>query len=704
MRKGRNFLLAIGIDAYQHMGKLMNCVRDTKALIDILIAEYGFEEGQVITLFNDFASKENILEAFDQLSDKLTSEDNLVIYFAGHGYYKKNTKIGFLVPVDGKKGKNSSLIYNSVIRDYIRGIPAHHIFLLVDSCFSGDLIMRSRKEEDWNKATESYAEKVDHKSSRWGLAAGRIEEVADGLAGNHSPFNQALISFFKTNRAKQFAVSELINHVSKITTYNSDQTPVGGILDKSGHLGGEFVFKRVEKSRKAEPDPLQKDLMAWNQAKLTHSLSAYRSYVKDYPEGEFRELAESRIAQFSAISLRDQDMAAWRKAKEQHNIEGYTAYLREFPEGEFKVLAERALMQQRKKVQVIQEETHRREKWEEYVEMTQNLLEEGAYEGAQQCLDEALAISKESEKEELEKLAKQIEERLNQKINISSYPLLEQLGIEMIRVEGGEFDMGSKDGHSNEKPIHKVKLSNFEMGKHEITVKVFRKFIKETDYQTDADKDGGSYVWNGSEWIKKEGINWAYDVSGEKYIESDFDHPVIHISWNDAVRFCNWLSTKDNLEKAYTIDDNEIKMDVNAKGYRLPTEAEWEYAARGGKLSKGYTYAGSNNLNRVAWYESNSGNRTHPVGQKQPNELGIYDMSGNVYEWCYDWYDNKYYKTCADQGTVPDPRGPDSGVRRVLRGGSWLNDASFCRVANRDNYLPDCRFSFFGFRLARAVP
>ena len=248
-----------------------------------------------------------------------------------------------------------------------------------------------------------------------------------------------------------------------------------------------------------------------------------------------------------------------------------------------------------------------------------------------------------------------------------------------IEIKGGTFQMGSNDESSDEKPIHRVTLNDFAIGKYEVTFEQFAAFINDKNYKTDADKEGWSYVWTGSIYEKKNGVNWKCDVAGKVRPQDEYKHPVIHVSWNDATAYCQWLSSKTN------------------KKYRLPTEAEWEYAARGGNQSKGYKYSGSNTIGDVAWYSANSGSKTHPVGTKGANELGIYDMSGNVWEWCSDWYDENYYKNSAAQ----NPKGAQSGSLRVLRSGSWNYSDSGCRSSNRLWGEPDYRYYTFGFRLAR---
>ena len=219
----------------------------------------------------------------------------------------------------------------------------------------------------------------------------------------------------------------------------------------------------------------------------------------------------------------------------------------------------------------------------------------------------------------------------------------------MIDVEGGTFTMGAtreqgSDTDNDEKPVHKVTLSNYSIGETEVTQELWR----------------------------------AVMGSNPSSFTGNLQCPVECVSWNDCQTFIKKLNQ------------------LTGENFRLPTEAEWEYAARGGKQSKGYKYSGSNTLGDVAWYDSNSSNKTHAVKTKQPNELGIYDMSGNVWEWCSDWYGS--YSSSAQT----NPAGPSSGSSRVLRGGSWFNDARLCRVANRGNSSPDdCWNNSNGLRLVR---
>ena len=214
--------------------------------------------------------------------------------------------------------------------------------------------------------------------------------------------------------------------------------------------------------------------------------------------------------------------------------------------------------------------------------------------------------------------------------------------FKMIRVEAGTFRMGSTSGDSDEQPVHNVTISkDYYIGETEVTQEL---------------------------WMAVMGTN-------PSYFTSDSQLPVEKVSWNDCQTFITKLNS------------------LTGATFRLPTEAEWEFAARGGNKSQGYTYSGSNTIDNVAWYSGNSSSKTHVVKTKSPNELGIYDMSGNVWEWCQDWYGS--YSSAA----VTDPQGASSGSNRVSRGGGWNSNATYCRCTYRYYNTPTNTYSSLGLRL-----
>ncbi|QES89513.1 formylglycine-generating enzyme family protein [Rhizosphaericola mali] len=228
-------------------------------------------------------------------------------------------------------------------------------------------------------------------------------------------------------------------------------------------------------------------------------------------------------------------------------------------------------------------------------------------------------------------------------VNAQEYP-------QMILVEGGTFTMGDSEmeGSADELPAHDVTLKTFSIAKTETTVLQWKTFCNAT------------------------GRTFPSEMADEVD-----EAPMAYVSWYDAVAYTDWLADK------------------TGKNYRLPTEAEWEYAARGGNKSKGYKYSGGRSLDNVGWFADNSGRQTHKVGYKQPNELGIYDMSGNLWEWCKDWSGEDYY----GKSTKDNPKGPATGTYRVWRGGSWDDTAAGCRIANRNGGMPENRGYYCGFRV-----
>jgi sulfatase modifying factor 1 len=264
---------------------------------------------------------------------------------------------------------------------------------------------------------------------------------------------------------------------------------------------------------------------------------------------------------------------------------------------------------------------------------------------------------------------------------LSSIGIAQKTGVsmpDMVLVEGGTFIMGNDTGSADERTVHKVTVNSFYLGKYEVTYAEFKKFVDATGYLTDSEQPDTFRLKHN---LPPRAINngtWNRTMRGDTIQLIDSIKPVGNISWNDAITYCQWLSK------------------MTGKKFRLPTEAEWEYAAKGGALSKGFKYAGGNNLDEVAWYLENAGSKVHIGGQKMANELGLYDMAGNVREWCFDWYGDTYYKT----SPAEDPTGPERGKNRVVRGGSWGSEAGRMRPSYRNEEFPyNCALDF-GFRLA----
>ena len=249
----------------------------------------------------------------------------------------------------------------------------------------------------------------------------------------------------------------------------------------------------------------------------------------------------------------------------------------------------------------------------------------------------------------------------------SSRQITTKTGVEMVFIPGGEFIMGDRKGEDDEKPTHKVKISAFYMDKYEVTQKAYESLM-------------------GKNPAKFKGPN----------------KPVEQISWLGAVRYCNMRSLREGFTACY--DPQTMECNYQANGYRLPTEAEWEYACRAGTDTRYCFGNDSSKLKLYSWFKDNAHKSTHPVGQKKPNPWGLFDIHGNVWEWCNDYYNKDYYS----KSRAVDPCGHPTGQERALRGGSWANTADSCRCAARYKENPglvDVCFGYeaYGFRCVKKV-
>jgi formylglycine-generating enzyme required for sulfatase activity len=484
-----------------------------------------------------------------------------------------------------------------------------------------------------------------------GLAASHSRGKAlDGTPGENSPFAERLLHNLKENKSA-LGFSRLATTVQEEVTKVTEgkQTPVFKPLNVKGDDSGQFVFKLRKSSEASE----------WEEASQSQSIDALLDFLDKFPQTRFTKEAMEKISYL-------EDFQDWQRASQRGKITDLLEYKGSHPNGRFIAEAE-------KQLSALRESRRDGDAWlkaqnEHSVRGYQRYLEEypnGAY--VQKATSELQALlQKDKKKTDVEIKSKEKVEPSNKKIEESTlkkeevHPkrpeslgeVLERLNENMVFVPGGTFMMGCTgeqggDCFKWEKPSHKVTVSDYYIGKYEVTQKEWREVM-------------GS------------------DPPKLRFKGCD-NCPVERVSWNDIQEFLTKLNA------------------TTGKTYRLPTEAEWEYAARGGCSSQGYKYSGSNNLDEVAWYNDNSRSKTHSVGQKKANELGLYDMSGNVWEWCADdWHRNYTGAPTNGRAWIDSPR----ASYRVTRGGSWFLDAQYCRVSNRSGYTPWSRGRYLGFRLA----
>lgn len=353
--KGENYLLLIGIDQYQHWKPLHNAVKDVKDISRLLTERYQFDADRVMTLFNEDATEDNIRRKLLDIKKTITKEDNLVVFFSGHGFYDTDLDEGYWVPANARKDNPSDYISNSDVLKWIRSIKTHHTLIVVDSCFSGTLVSQSRSEV----LSEKYP------SCRI-FASGRKELVDDGQPGTNSPFAKAILTRLLYNTDRVLRASELIHNVTKTVESQAGQAPIEGRIKDAGDEGGEFVFHlqvteeeiwnavvqtntAEEYSKYIEYFPNGKHVLAartklsqltdeddWKRALELSSTSSYMQYLEAHPQGAHNDEAIQRLEE-----LEENDV--WQRAKTRNSASSFMDYLRKYPSGRFETLARKNL-------------------------------------------------------------------------------------------------------------------------------------------------------------------------------------------------------------------------------------------------------------------------------------------------------------------------------------------------------------------------
>lgn len=357
VKKGKNYLLAIGINDYVHCPKLYNAVKDVRDFIGLMTSKYQFEEENITILLDEEATSRQIVKDFRKLAQKITVDDNIIIYFSGHGEFDKVLQQGYWIPVDAEKGEFDDYLPNSTILDVLNAISSRHTFLIADSCFSGSLF----SSRDANRDISS---RLETEPSRWGLTSGRNEIVSDGEPNKNSPFAGKLLDLLSKNE-KPLGAAELCAKMMEIVAANAKQTPRGEPLKIKGHDGGQFFFHLknneqedweatlakhsiegfqkfmekypfsnhavevqvlVKKMQKEANDKVEK--RAYDQAKQVNSVASLAKFLQKYPLSTYASEVEELLSEL-------EEEVDWSEAKNRDTISIYRDFLRKHPQSNF---------------------------------------------------------------------------------------------------------------------------------------------------------------------------------------------------------------------------------------------------------------------------------------------------------------------------------------------------------------------------------
>jgi formylglycine-generating enzyme required for sulfatase activity len=663
---GDYHLLSIGISQYTDRSiQLKTAANDARVLAEVLQERWGFEQRNVRVLLDSAATDEAIENELRRLVRETRPEDAVLIYFAGHGHLDEMTDEGSWIPVNASFDSPTRWVSNTRIRALIRSMPARAVLLVSDSCFAGDFFRGARSVPP--PIDDAYVREAMRKKARQALTSGGLEPVMDDGGGGHSVFANFLLAELRTTDSPYLLPRDLHRRVAGGVALNAPQQPlIGDLRDTGAELGGEFILFRRGQARDWQAALSQRE------AQLSELARA---------EDEARRAQQQRDAEeaVKAAELAELDRRI-REMQERLGMPGG---------GGGGTLQDLVALVRQQEAQAAELEQMRQRAEQERVARERRIAELRAQQEQEAKAafetDYALYLEIYNSRFATEQIKRQAWAELTGKYAVAgvgaepgnlwwqdgkvilepppiTITLPNNVKLDMVWIAPGEFVMGSPDSEngrgSNEGPQTRVRLSKgYWLGKYEVTQ---------------------------AQWQALMGNNPSHFKGGNL--------PVEKVSWNDAMEFCKRLTELERragrLPEGYQ--------------YTLPTEAQWEYACRAGTTT---AFHYGNDLDAtMANFEGNypygAGRKgqyrekTVDVGSFRPNAWGLYDMHGNVWEWCADWFGSY------PGGSVTDPRGPNSGSLRVNRGGSWLALALRCRSANRDLWRPSGTGSSLGFRLA----
>lgn len=672
---GAYHALLIGVDAYQDstIPDVKSASKGAGELAAVLKQYYGFDT-DLIT--NKKATQEAILNAIQVLSKKVGLDDTVIIYFSGQGEVDPSGSTGYWYPYDAKAGNVDSYVKNETVQGLIRDMNANDILIISDSSYADTYFGSAHKlpaELDGNYYLGLY-----NKQSRWGMTSGTDGSKESGV----STFTSKIVQALKENEKPHFSLQELYEKIKPDIRKTSIRPPRCRSLRSTGDQGGEPVFVLM-------PAILEKIAAA----------------AKDSPDGKNKVKPGEKIIGDSSLSLTisvpnvDVLMDGVHLGKGPFTKMAVTPGIHQIEiTKEGYVPFKKNVIVKRGAAVVLDADLAKVEikstKGNLYINVTPEnaeitianlntayspgmLIESGTY---------PVEISAPLYEKQTKEMVIKARENNSYTVNLEPAKIIHHKTLgNFVLINPGTFTMGSPDSesamrNSNEKQ-HKVTLTHrIYMQEKEMSVGQWRMFIKSANYKTEAEAGEGANVLVDFNWEKDNEYNWG--TTG--FTQND-KHPVVCISWNDTQAFIKWVNK------------------VNKEGYtfRLPTEAEWEYGCRAGSKDR-FSFGPclsreqANFDGNAKWEECPVGETstsTMETGQYPPNAWGLYDMHGNAMEWCQDWLGNY------PDGDVTDPKGPQSGSTRVVRGGGWTSYAYNSRSAKRYSRSPNVSYSDMGFRL-----
>lgn len=713
--QGGSYALVIGVSDYKKGWSDLPGVKKDIANVQIALKMQGFE----VTVVEN-PTKAALDEALEKFRKQygLDAENRLLFYYAGHGHTLKTMAgpMGYIVPADApnpnqdERGFLTTAIDMEQIEGYAKRLQTKHALFLFDSCFSGSLFSLSR-EAPPRHITEKTSQPV-----RQFITAGDADETVPDQSIFAQQFLAALEGEADANRDGYLTGTELGEFLKeRVINYSgSSQHPQYGKIRNPNLDKGDFVFKVT--------------------ITVTSSASGTQVEVSSQPSDLEQRLAALEKQRMPGSSAPDPEAEMWNLVKDSTHVEDIRAFLRQHPQGRYSSAAQLKIQQLERQVALPppstalppvssprQEPSAPSQFSRAQIREAQRLLKKvgldpGPADGAfgQKTADAlrhyqsqrdlpVTGVPDSATMNALELDSQQPQRPVKTEVQVAiavpppkpppppapsaAATLRNSIGMEFVKIPPGDFLMGSSDGAPDQKPLRKVTISRpFYLGKYEVTQAQWMEVMgNNPSLFKEERKDGVNVGKEIGNFFKRIGNKEEHDTqerSAPQTATNVLERPVEQVSWVLIQDFILRLNQREGHEK-----------------YRLPTEAEWEYAARAGASG---AYGESNDegeLVKAAWYLPNAEKITHPVGLRRPNAWGLYDMQGNVWEWVQDWWSPNY----ASAGAV-DPKGPSTGTLRVLRGCSWVNVARQCYLSERGKNVPIAPHVTYGFRLARDLP